>query len=197
MPKQQRPNGTPRKKLSIAALDRTFADRWALSHLGRIWGFVSSLSDGHRMGVPPQKHCLSPSRRRALDLLASSPDGATKETIVRVYGISRDINRWPRPDRACNCAARDRQGWQRDDQSQALSHHERGPDGARRVAGAAHPSTALRCPSSLSPTARPARSRRLGKRPDVLFRSNANEFGQVCRGLIPATADQSDGSLRN
>jgi hypothetical protein len=91
MPKQQRPNGTPRKKLSIAALDRTFADRWALSHLGRIWGFVSSLSDGHRMGVPPQKHCLSPSRRRALDLLASSPDGATKETIVRVYGISRDI----------------------------------------------------------------------------------------------------------
>jgi hypothetical protein len=58
---------------------------------GKSGAFVSSLSDGHRMGVPPQKRRLSPSRRRALELLASSPDGATKETLVRVYGISRDI----------------------------------------------------------------------------------------------------------
>jgi len=43
------------------------------------------------VGVPPQKHRLSLSRRRALELLAGSPDGATKETLVRVHGISRDI----------------------------------------------------------------------------------------------------------
>jgi hypothetical protein len=34
---------------------------------------------------------LSSSRRRALELLAGSPDGATKETLVGVHGISRDI----------------------------------------------------------------------------------------------------------
>ena len=42
------------------------------------------------MGASPQKHRLSPSRRRALELLASSPDGATKESLVLVYGISPD-----------------------------------------------------------------------------------------------------------
>ena len=41
--------------------------------------------------VPPQKYRLSPSRRRALELLATSPDGATKESLVLVHGISRDI----------------------------------------------------------------------------------------------------------
>jgi hypothetical protein len=41
--------------------------------------------------APPRKHRLSPSRRRALELLARSPDGATKETLVRVHEISRDI----------------------------------------------------------------------------------------------------------
>jgi hypothetical protein len=40
--------------------------------------------------VPAQKHRLSPSRRRALELLATSPDGATKESLVLVHGISRD-----------------------------------------------------------------------------------------------------------
>jgi hypothetical protein len=42
------------------------------------------------MGAPPQKHRLSPNRRRALELLANSPDGATKETLVLVHGIDRD-----------------------------------------------------------------------------------------------------------
>jgi len=40
--------------------------------------------------VPPQKHRLSPNRRRALELLASSPDGATKESLVLVFGIGPD-----------------------------------------------------------------------------------------------------------
>jgi hypothetical protein len=40
--------------------------------------------------VPPQRHRLSPNRRRALELLASSLDGATKESLVLVYGISPD-----------------------------------------------------------------------------------------------------------
>jgi hypothetical protein len=43
------------------------------------------------MGVPPQKHRLSPRRRYALEVLARSPDGATKESLVFVHGISRDI----------------------------------------------------------------------------------------------------------
>ena len=42
------------------------------------------------MGVPPQKHRLSPNRRRALELLANSPDGATKESLVLVHAIDRD-----------------------------------------------------------------------------------------------------------
>jgi hypothetical protein len=40
--------------------------------------------------VPPQKR-LSPSRRRALELLANSPDGATNELLVVINGISPDI----------------------------------------------------------------------------------------------------------
>jgi len=54
-------------------------------------------------------------------------------------------NRRPCPNRACNCAAREREGRQRDDQSYALPHHERWPIGARRLAGSPHPSNALRC----------------------------------------------------
>jgi hypothetical protein len=42
------------------------------------------------VGVPPQKHRLSANRRRALELLANSPDGATKETLVLVHEINRD-----------------------------------------------------------------------------------------------------------
>ena len=42
------------------------------------------------MGAPPQKHRLSANRRRALELLANSPDGATKESLVLVHGIDRD-----------------------------------------------------------------------------------------------------------
>jgi hypothetical protein len=41
--------------------------------------------------VPPQKHRLSSSRRRALELLADSPDGATNELLVVDHGIGRDI----------------------------------------------------------------------------------------------------------
>jgi hypothetical protein len=42
------------------------------------------------VSVLPQKHRLSANRRRALELLANSPDGATKETLVLVHGIDRD-----------------------------------------------------------------------------------------------------------
>jgi hypothetical protein len=42
------------------------------------------------MVVPPQKHRLSPRRRYALELLAKSPNGATRELLVLVHGISRD-----------------------------------------------------------------------------------------------------------
>jgi hypothetical protein len=42
------------------------------------------------VGVPPQKHRLSANRRGALELLANSPDGVTKETLVLVHGIDRD-----------------------------------------------------------------------------------------------------------
>ena len=38
----------------------------------------------------PRKDRLSPRRRRALELLASSPDGATKESLVLVHGVSPD-----------------------------------------------------------------------------------------------------------
>ena len=41
--------------------------------------------------MAPQKHRLSPSRRRALELLANSPDGVTKESLVLANGISADI----------------------------------------------------------------------------------------------------------
>jgi hypothetical protein len=34
---------------------------------------------------------LSPTRRRALELLASSPNGATKELLVVVNGFGRDM----------------------------------------------------------------------------------------------------------
>ena len=37
-----------------------------------------------------QKSHFSPDWRRALQLLANSPDGATKETLVLVHGIDRD-----------------------------------------------------------------------------------------------------------
>jgi hypothetical protein len=40
--------------------------------------------------VSPEKHRLSPSRRRALELLATNPEGATKESLVLFHGISRD-----------------------------------------------------------------------------------------------------------
>lgn len=42
------------------------------------------------VGALPKKRRLSPSRRRALELLAGSPHGATKETLVLVHGISPD-----------------------------------------------------------------------------------------------------------
>jgi hypothetical protein len=42
------------------------------------------------MPSPPQKHRLSVPRRRALELLASSPDGATKELLIVAHGIDRD-----------------------------------------------------------------------------------------------------------
>jgi hypothetical protein len=42
------------------------------------------------MPSPPQKHRLSVPRRRALELLASSPDGATKELLIVTHGIDRD-----------------------------------------------------------------------------------------------------------
>ena len=42
------------------------------------------------MPSPPQKHRLSVPRRRALELLASSPNGATQELLVLVHGIDRD-----------------------------------------------------------------------------------------------------------
>ena len=41
--------------------------------------------------MPPQKQRrLSPSRRRALELLASRPTGVTKESLVLVYGVNPD-----------------------------------------------------------------------------------------------------------
>jgi hypothetical protein len=42
------------------------------------------------MVAPPQKHRLSAPRRRALELLANSPSGATQELLVVVHGIGRD-----------------------------------------------------------------------------------------------------------
>ena len=42
------------------------------------------------MAAPPQKHSLSIPRRRALELLASSSNGATKELLVVAHGIDRD-----------------------------------------------------------------------------------------------------------
>jgi hypothetical protein len=53
-------------------------------------------------------------------------------------------NRRPRSHTSRNCTARDWQGWPQEDQRMALPHHERGPVGARRLAGSANPSSALR-----------------------------------------------------
>jgi hypothetical protein len=68
-----------------AAFVKPFADRSALSICGVHWHLGFCL-----MGAPPQKHRLSPNRRRALELLANNPDGATKESLVLVHGIDRD-----------------------------------------------------------------------------------------------------------
>jgi hypothetical protein len=71
------------------ALNRTFGrSRSTISFGAHIWHLASGLC---LVEAPPRKHRLSLSRRRALELLARSPDGATKETLVRVYGISHDI----------------------------------------------------------------------------------------------------------
>jgi hypothetical protein len=43
------------------------------------------------MAKPPRKRRLSPNARRALELLASSPHGATEETLVFAYRISRHV----------------------------------------------------------------------------------------------------------
>jgi hypothetical protein len=52
-----------------------------------IWGAHPELGL-YRVGAPPQKHRLSPSRRRALELLASSPFGAAK-AIMLTHGFTR------------------------------------------------------------------------------------------------------------
>jgi hypothetical protein len=43
------------------------------------------------MGKPPRKHRLSPEQRRALELLASSPHGATEELLAYGHGFSRPM----------------------------------------------------------------------------------------------------------
>ncbi len=41
------------------------------------------------MGKFPRKRHLSPERRRALELLASSPNGTTEELLVYCHGFTR------------------------------------------------------------------------------------------------------------
>ncbi len=68
------------------ALDRTFCRSLGTISFGAHIGHLGL----YLVGAPPQKHRLSLSRRRALELLASSPDGATNELLVVVHGIGRD-----------------------------------------------------------------------------------------------------------
>jgi hypothetical protein len=73
------------------ARDRTFCRLLGTVSFGAHPGLSSRhFSIARWMAQPPQKHRLSRSRRRALELLASSPDGATKESLVLVHGIDRD-----------------------------------------------------------------------------------------------------------
>jgi hypothetical protein len=41
------------------------------------------------MASAPQKRCLGPEQRRALERLATSPHGATEELLVYGHGFSR------------------------------------------------------------------------------------------------------------
>ncbi len=59
-----------------------FADYSALSHLRRTSGLL---------GLSPRHFPMDTSRRRALELLANSPNGATNELLVVANGISRDM----------------------------------------------------------------------------------------------------------
>jgi hypothetical protein len=43
------------------------------------------------MAKPPRKRPLSPNSRRALELLAGSPDGVTEEMLVYGHGFSRQL----------------------------------------------------------------------------------------------------------
>jgi hypothetical protein len=43
------------------------------------------------MPSPPRKDRLDPEERRALELLASDPQGATEELLVLVHGFDNDM----------------------------------------------------------------------------------------------------------
>jgi hypothetical protein len=71
---------------AVTGFDRTFCRSLGTISFGAHIGHLGF----YLVGAPPQKHRLSSRRRRALELLASSPDGATKESLVLVYGIGPD-----------------------------------------------------------------------------------------------------------
>lgn len=98
---------------------------------------VHAAGDAAMMAVSPQKHSLSPRRRRALELPANSPNGATRDSLVQAHGITRDIIAGL-VRAALELYARDRQGRQQDDQGQALPHHDR-----RRLALEGWPATLI------------------------------------------------------
>ncbi len=43
------------------------------------------------MASPPRKRRLGPEQRRALELLAGSPHGATEELLIHGHGLSRRL----------------------------------------------------------------------------------------------------------
>jgi hypothetical protein len=45
------------------------------------------------MGTPPRKYPLSPTRRRALELLAQAPHGASEEQML-AHGFTRRLLTW-------------------------------------------------------------------------------------------------------
>ena len=72
----------------LYALDRTFCRLLGTIPFGAASGALISYFP---MKVAlPYRHRLSPNRRRALELLASSPNGATTELLILIHRISRD-----------------------------------------------------------------------------------------------------------
>jgi len=75
----------------------------------------NAIEEREMMAVSPLGPRLTPERRRALKLLASSRHRVNEELLVRGHGFSRGGTRRSRPARACSGRARDDASWRQGD----------------------------------------------------------------------------------